>query len=86
MRIGDRRRALTPHEAAILRHLASCLGRCVPTEELLVEALGYPPRLGNPEIVRTHIRNLRQKLEPDPACPRFLINVPRVGYRIAAAS
>lgn len=82
----NRRRTLTPHEAAILRHLAARIGRCVPTEELLVEALGYPPRLGNPEVVRTHIRHLRQKLEPDPTRPRWLVNVPRVGYRISAAS
>ncbi|MBU6427555.1 MAG: response regulator transcription factor [Cyanobacteria bacterium REEB65] len=82
VRIGDRRRQLTPHETAILRHLAARPGQCIPTEELLVEALGYPPRLGNPEVVRTHIRHLREKLEPDPSRPRWLVNVPRVGYRI----
>ncbi len=86
VRSGDRRRTLTPHEASILRYLSTRGGHCVPTEELLVEALGYPPRLGNPEIVRTHIRHLRQKLEPDPAMPRWLLNVPRVGYRIALAT
>ncbi len=85
VRSGDRRRTLTPHEAAILRYLSTRVGHCVPTEELLVEALGYPPRLGNPEVVRTHIRHLRQKLESDPATPRWLLNVPRVGYRIATA-
>ncbi len=72
--------AVTPSECAILRHLMAEPGRAVAIETLLVEALGYPPRLGNPEIVRTHVRNLRQKLEADPRNPALLVNRPRVGY------
>jgi DNA-binding response OmpR family regulator len=80
---GDRRiEPLTPRETAILEHLVKRPGRPATTEEILVEALGYPPRRGNPEIVRTHVRHLREKIEPDPRRPRFLVNVPRVGYRL----
>ncbi|MBM3266488.1 MAG: response regulator transcription factor [Candidatus Sericytochromatia bacterium] len=77
-----RRDPLTPRETAILEYLVRRPGRPSTTEELLVEALGYPPRRGNPEVVRTHVRHLRQKVEPDPTRPRFLVNVPRVGYRL----
>lgn len=72
----------TPFEIAILTHLVRRAGDCATTEELLVEALGYPPRRGNPEVIRTHVKHLRAKLEPDPARPRFLVNIPRVGYRL----
>lgn len=72
--------ALTPSECSIFQFLMTRPGRAVGVETLLVEALGYPARLGNPEIVRTHVRNLRQKLEEDPRQPRFIVNIPRVGY------
>ncbi len=71
---------LTPSECSILRFLLSQPDRAVGVETLLVEALGYPSLLGNPEIVRTHVRNLRQKLEGDPTRPRSIVNIPRVGY------
>lgn len=76
---------VTPSECAILRLLMTQPGRAVTIETLLVEALGYPPRLGNPEVVRTHVRNLRLKLEADPHRPKLLVNRPRVGYVLEAA-
>ncbi len=83
IRAGVRSGQLTQSEFAILRHLLSRPGRAVDVETLLVEALGYPPRLGNPEILRTHIRNIRQKIEDDTTEPRRLINLPRLGYLIS---
>jgi DNA-binding response OmpR family regulator len=84
--VGRNAASLTPREAAILTHLVGQSGRPATTEELLTDALGYPPRRGNPEVVRTHVRHLREKLEPDPNKPRFLINIPRVGYKLALAA
>jgi len=77
--------ALTPSEFTILRFLASHPGRPVSTEELLVEALGEPRTLGNPQVIHTHIRNLRRKLEADPAKPQLICSS-RLGYRIGEAS
>lgn len=79
---GGRHSSLTPREAAILTYLAGRRGQPSTTEELLTGALGYPPRQGNPEVVRTHVRHLREKLEVDPSSPRILVNVPRVGYKL----
>ncbi len=84
IKAGGRDTSLTPRETAILRHLASQHGQPATTEDLLVKALGYPPRRGNPEVVRTHVRHLREKLETDPSRPEHLVNVPRVGYRLVA--
>lgn len=83
--VGNREVALTQAEFSILSYLLSRPGRAVNAETLLIEALGYPPRVGNPEIVRTHVRNLRQKIEVDPARPTRLVNIPRVGYIIRSA-
>lgn len=78
--VGDRRASLTPSEFAVLRYLMERPGEPVNVETLLVEALDYPPKVGSPETVRNHLRNLRAKVEDDPAAPRFIVNVPRVGY------
>lgn len=78
--VGNRRVALTPSEFALLRYLMERPGEPIKAETLLVEALGYPPRVGSPETVRNHLRNLRAKVERDPSAPRYIVNVPRVGY------
>lgn len=79
----DREVLLTPSEFAVLKFLAERPGQAVGTETLLVQALGYPPKLGNPDVLRTHVRHLRQKLEPDPGDPTLLVNLPHVGYMLA---
>lgn len=71
--------ALTPSEFAILCYLAAHPGTPASTETLLVEALGMPPRLGNPQLVHTHVRNLRRKLEKTPSKPELLVFARR-GY------
>lgn len=74
---------LTPSEFALLRYLASRPGQTVSTENLLVEALGEARQQGNPQVVHTHIRNLRRKLESEPARPT-LIRSSRRGYAFQA--
>ena len=39
-----------------------------------------------PSALRSYIKTLRQKLEPDPAQPRYLITEAGVGYRLLADS
>lgn len=70
---------LTPSEFAILSFLAGRPEQAVTTESLLVEALGEPRQLGNPQVVHTHIRNLRRKLEPVPTQPTLILSSRR-GY------
>ncbi|MBM3266854.1 MAG: response regulator transcription factor [Candidatus Sericytochromatia bacterium] len=82
LRSGERQVQLTPSEFAILRHLLERVGVPVSAETLLVEALGYPPRLGNPEILRAHVKKIRRKIEDNPDEPRILVNRPRLGYMV----
>ena len=81
-RAGERRAVLTPSEFALLHRLATQANRPVSTEQLLVEALGQPKGLGNPQLVHTHMRNLRKKLEADPTHPALLLRHP-AGYMVA---
>lgn len=70
---------LTPSEYAILSLLVQRTGTLVGIDTILVEALGALPRMGNPQLVHTHIRNLRRKLESDPTASQHL-QTGRNGY------
>lgn len=74
---------LTPSEFSILSLLLQNPERIFSTEDLLVEALGSPPQLGNPQVIHTHVRNLRRKLEPDPRHPIYICHIHR-GYQWGA--
>ncbi|MFQ5342928.1 MAG: helix-turn-helix domain-containing protein, partial [Anaerolineae bacterium] len=45
---------------------------------------GYPEGAGSPDLVRAHIRNVRLKIEPDPANPTYIQTIRRHGYTIVA--
>jgi DNA-binding response OmpR family regulator len=84
-KVGERSIQLTKSEFAMLYHLMTHADHVVSTESILVEALGYPPHAGSSEIIRTHIRNIRQKIEEDPANPAIIQTVARHGYTIKSA-
>lgn len=84
-KVGDREAQLTKSEFAMLHHLMRHADHVVSAESILVEALGYPPQAGSSEIIRTHIRNIRQKIEEDPANPTIIQTVARHGYTIKSA-
>lgn len=76
---------LTPKEFDLLHCLMRHAGMPVPHGRLLKQVWG--PEYGNEfEYLRTFIRQLRMKLEDDPAEPSFLLTEPYVGYRIAELS
>jgi two-component system KDP operon response regulator KdpE len=71
---------LTATEYRLLYHLASNLGRLMPTEVLLAKVWGYEYR-DEDHYVRLYVSYLRQKIEPDPAHPSYILTVPGLGYR-----
>jgi len=73
---------LTPTEFNLLRHLMEHAGVIVSTSQLLNEVWGYPEGAGSPDLVRAHIRNVRLKIEPDPANPTYIQTIRRHGYTI----
>lgn len=74
---------LTPKEYGVLSELAGKPDRVVSHAALLREVWG-PAHEMQVDYLRIVVRALRQKLEPDPARPAFIINEPGVGYRLRA--
>ena len=72
---------LTATEYALLRLLTVNAGR-VSTYESLIRRLWNEPDAGDPDRVRTFIKQLRRKLGDDPARPRYILNERGVGYRV----
>ena len=78
--LSGRHVTLTPVEARLLDYLMACAGRPTSAEELLRHVWDQPPGVGDPALVRVHIRHLRDKLESDPTAPKLLKTVSRRGY------
>ena len=74
---------LTPTEFDLLYHLMSHAGQVFSSDRLLQEVWDFPYDTGSTDLVRAHIKNLREKIEPNPRSPIYLRTVPRHGYMIA---
>lgn len=70
---------LTPTESRLLHLLISHTGQVLTTDMIVERVWGYD-EVGDSGLVKTHIRHLRQKVEPDPNSPQFIMTVPGVGY------
>ncbi len=74
---------LTPTEWHLLEILVRNTGRLVSQRQLLQEVWG--PAYGREtNYLRVYLAQLRRKLEPDPARPRYLLTEPGMGYRFEA--
>jgi DNA-binding response OmpR family regulator len=73
---------LTPVQYALLFHLMSHPGQTFAPSRLLDEVWDYPSDTGSPDLVRVHIKNLRERVEIDPGSPKFIQTVPGYGYMV----
>ena len=74
---------LTPTESRLLHLLITNTGQVLTTDMIIERVWGYD-ETGDSGLVKTHIRHLRQKVEPAPNSPRFIMTVPGVGYTFTA--
>lgn len=72
---------LTPTEYRLLSVLATNAGRVVTNPQLLREVWG-PSHSESGHYLRIYMGHLRQKLENDPAQPKYLLTETAVGYRL----
>jgi two-component system, OmpR family, KDP operon response regulator KdpE len=72
---------LTPLEYRVLECLARQAGMIVTQDQLIREAWG-PDRLGDSTGLRVCVKNLRQKIEPNPSQPRYIVTEAGLGYRL----
>lgn len=73
----------TPVEYRLLTCLARGHGLIVTQDQIIREVWG-PDRVTDTRGLRSYVKLLREKVEPDPARPRFLVTEPGVGYRLIA--
>jgi len=76
--------ALTPTEWGVLVALATVPGRVYSRFELINRVRGYEFE-GYERTVDSHVKNLRRKVEDDPANPRIVQTVLGGGYRLGVA-
>jgi two-component system KDP operon response regulator KdpE len=78
---GGRAVHLTPNEFKLLAVLVKHAGKVLTHRQLLKEVWG--PGSGNEtHYLRVYMNQLRQKIEADPAQPKYLLTEPGVGYRL----
>jgi DNA-binding response OmpR family regulator len=77
---GDFR--VTPVQYALLYHLMSHPNKIFSPSLLLEEVWDYPDMAGSADLVRVHIKNLREAIEADPQEPVFIKTIKGYGYTI----
>lgn len=73
---------LTPTEYALLRLMVQHAGRVLTHRQILKEVWG-PAYIDESHYLRVYFSQLRQKIEENPALPKYLLTEPGVGYRLA---
>jgi two-component system alkaline phosphatase synthesis response regulator PhoP len=82
--IGGQPVELTPTEFDLLAALMRNPGRPLSRAQLL-DATQGEEYVGYDRTIDAHIKNLRRKIEPDPASPRYILTVFGIGYKFAEA-
>jgi DNA-binding response OmpR family regulator len=75
--------SLTPKEIEIMKYLWNRRNKTVSRDELLTDVWGYDQAISS-RTVDNFILKLRQKIEDDPAHPRYLLTIHGVGYKLIA--
>jgi two-component system KDP operon response regulator KdpE len=81
LRVGAKPVHLTPHQFDLLRVLALNEGKLLTHRAILQEVWG-PGYGSESNLLHVHVSQLRRKIEPDPARPRYLLTEPGAGYRL----
>jgi DNA-binding response OmpR family regulator len=75
--------ALTPHEFNLLKALMESPGKVFTRHELLARIYPRHDAVVIERVVDVHIGKLRQKIEEDPANPKYILTVRGIGYQFA---
>ena len=73
---------LTATEYKLLTELANCAGRVLTQDELLQRVWG-PEYAGEPQLLRSYVKSLRQKLGDNARKPTYIFTEHGIGYRMA---
>jgi DNA-binding response OmpR family regulator len=79
--INGRTARLTPTESKLLHLLAINVNNVCTAGQIVSYVWGFGND-GDTCLIKAHIRHLRQKIEPDPNKPTYILTVPGVGYSL----
>ena len=78
--VNGRSARLTPTEQDLLHYFVTHPNTVLPHDKIL-QAVWGPDYGGEVEYLRVFVNQLRKKIEPDPARPRYILTEPWLGYR-----
>lgn len=78
---GGKKIELTAREFEILHYMAQNIGRVI-SRERLYETVWGEDGYGCDNTIMVHIRHLREKLEDDPAAPKYIVTMKGLGYKL----
>jgi two-component system KDP operon response regulator KdpE len=79
VKVGGNELKLSPKEYELLRIMVQHAGK-VLTHKFLLNALWSTPI--DPQYLRVYVRQLRQKIEPNPTRPHYILTETGIGYRL----
>lgn len=79
--VMNQRVDVSPKEFQLLAALARSAGQVITHKRLMIAGWGNDRT--DPQYLRVYIGQLRQKIEEDPAAPRYILTEPGIGYRLA---
>ncbi len=79
--ISGEKTSLTPKEYELLRYLLTHRGKMLTHKQILKEVWG-PAHGDDMQYLRVYISQLREKIEPDPSDPTYVVTEPGIGYRM----
>ncbi|GCE11732.1 response regulator transcription factor [Tengunoibacter tsumagoiensis] len=83
--VDNKSARLTPTESKLLHLLALNANDVCTANQIVTHVWGYDGD-GDACLIKAHIRHLRQKIEPDPSNPHYILTVPGVGYTLIRRS
>lgn len=79
--VDGRKARMTPTESKLLHLLAVNANNVCTASQIVSHIWGFGND-GDTCLIKAHIRHLRQKIEPDPSQPSYILTVPGVGYTL----
>lgn len=86
VRIDQDEVQLTATEHRLLRYLMEHPNQALSAQHLLEAVWDYPTNSGDPDLVRAHIRNLRNKLGDKADAERFIRTIHGIGYMVSSGA
>lgn len=80
VQLNNKEVALTPTEYDLLKVLITQRGKLLTRQQLLAQVWGAYTE-GRTHSLHVYVAQLRQKIEPEPDHPRFILTIPGIGYR-----